>query len=105
MENQIIIKNGDKLLEAYYSFNVKMAGLTLGSLVGMSIFIITNWLLIVTKGSNVVDPNLQLLSHIFIGYKVSFLGSIIGFVYGFILGTLSGFMIGWIYNKIASFRN
>jgi ABC-type dipeptide/oligopeptide/nickel transport system permease subunit len=56
------------------------------------------------RGEYIVGPHLQLLSQFFIGYKVSFLGSIIGFFYGFALGTLCGTAIGWIYNKIVDFR-
>jgi ABC-type dipeptide/oligopeptide/nickel transport system permease subunit len=45
------------------------------------------------------------LSQYFIGYRVTFIGSLIGAAYGFTLGTLCGALIGWIYNKIAAFRN
>ena len=48
---------------------------------------------------------LQLLSQAFIGYKVSFVGSLIGLAYGFVIGTLAGSFIAWIYNKIVAFRN
>ena len=85
-------------------------GLVLGLLFGFAIFVATNWLVIkgghmTPSGDYVVGPHLQLLSQFFIGYRVSFLGSLIGFGYGFALGTLSGASIGWIYNKIVAFRN
>jgi len=91
-------------------FNAKILGLVLGILLGLAIFIATNWLLIKgghisPSGEYVVGPHLQLLSQFFIGYRVSFLGSIIGFFYGFALGTFCGAAIGWIYNKIVDFRN
>jgi ABC-type dipeptide/oligopeptide/nickel transport system permease subunit len=69
----------------------------------LGIFVATNWLVI--KGGERVGPHLQLLSQYFIGYKVTFIGSLIGAAYGFALGTLCGALVGWIYNKIASFRN
>lgn len=76
---------------------------------GLAIFIATNWLVIkgglTPNGEYVVVPHLQLLSQFFIGYRVSFLGSIIGFAYGFAVGPLGGALIGWIYNKIVDFRN
>ena len=56
------------------------------------------------RGEYIVGPHLQLLSQFFIGYKVSFWGSIIGFFYGFALGTLCGTATGWIYNKVVDFR-
>jgi ABC-type dipeptide/oligopeptide/nickel transport system permease subunit len=67
------------------------------------IFFATNWLVI--KGGDQVGPHLELLGQYFIGYRVSFLGSLIGLAYGFALGTLFGMFIGWIYNRIVKFRN
>ena len=98
------------LFSAVLRLNSKILGMVLGLLFGFAIFIATNWLIlkgghITPSGEYVVGPHLQLLSQFFIGYKVSFLGSIIGFFYGFALGTLCGAAIGWIYNKIAEFRN
>ena len=99
----------EKLYRAVVVLNSKMLGLILGILFGLAIFLATNWLLLkgghrTPGGRYVVGPHLQLLSQFFIGYRVSFLGSIIGFLYGFAVGTLSGAAIGWIYNKIADFR-
>jgi hypothetical protein len=92
----------EKLFSGILWLNAKALGLVLGLLFGLAIFIATNWL--VLKGGKPVGPHLRLLSQYFIGYKVSFVGSIIGFGYGFAVGTLSGALIGWIYNKIAAFR-
>ena len=106
-----IIDSGDeKLFKGALLFNAKTLGLVSGLLFGLIIFIATNWLVI--KGGHineigeyVVGPHLQLLSHVFIGYRVSFVGSIIGFGYGFALGTLAGALFAGIYNKIVEFRN
>ena len=100
----------NKLFNAVMRLNAKMVGMALGLLFGFAVFIATNWLVlkgghITPSGEYVVGPHLQLLSQFFIGYRVSFLGSIIGFFYGFALGTLCGGATGWIYNKIADFRN
>ena len=83
--------------------NVKILGLTLGLLIGLALFVATNWM--VLKGDKLVGPHLQLLNQYFIGYRISFMGSLVGFAYGFALGTLSGASFGWIYNKIVVFRN
>jgi hypothetical protein len=101
-ENQNKIAEQEKLFKGTLWLNAKAFGLVLGLLCGIIIFITTNWLVI--KGGEQVGPHLRLLSQYFIGYRVSFLGSLIGFAYGFALGTLSGAFIGWIYNKIAAFR-
>lgn len=103
------IPNEEKLLRGVLQLNTKVIGLVLGIILGLIIFIGTNWLVIkgghiTPDGRYVVGPHLQLLSQFFIGYKVSFLGSIIGFFYGFALGTICGSAIGWIYNKIVNFR-
>lgn len=92
----------EKLLHAILILNAKMLGLILGILFGLAVFIATNWL--VLRGGDVVGAHLQLLGQFFIGYRVSFLGSIIGFFYGFAVGTLCGATIGWVYNKVVDLR-
>jgi hypothetical protein len=103
-------KEEEKLFSGILRLNAQILGLILGLLMGLAIFIVTNWLVIKggpvsSEGGYVVGPHLQLLSQFFIGYRVSFLGSIVGFCYGFAVGTLTGATIGWIYNKIVDFRN
>ena len=102
-KDKINTTNEEKLFSGVLWLNTKILGLSLGLLFGLAIFIATNWLVI--KGGKVVGPHLQLLSQYFIGYRVSFFGSLIGFAYGFAVGTFSGSLIGWIYNKITTFRN
>jgi hypothetical protein len=100
----------EKLFNAVLRINSRVLGLVLGCIFGAAVFLATNWL--VLKGGQInaagqyeVGPHLQLLSQFFIGYRVSFLGSLIGFVYAFACGTLAGSMIGWVYNKIVTLRN
>jgi hypothetical protein len=107
-----IEKSNDEqvLFQGVLRLNAKIWGLVCGILFGLVIFIATNWLVIkgghidATTGEYVVGPHLQLLSQFFIGYRVSFLGSIIGFFWGFALGTLGGAFIGLIYNKVGDLR-
>ena len=96
-------KDEDQLFTRVFWFNVKIVGLSLGFICGLTIFIATNWL--VVKGGDLVGPHLALLGQYFIGYSVSFSGSIIGFVYGFLTGGCAGCLIGWIYNKCVFLRN
>jgi hypothetical protein len=100
----------EKLFSGILRLNAKVMGLILGLLMGLVVFVATNWLVIKgghisPSGKYVVGPHLQLLSQYFIGYRVSFLGSIIGFAYGFAIGTFSGALVGWVYNKIVDLRN
>jgi len=101
-EKQNEVAEQERLFKGTLLLNAKAFGLVLGLLFGLIIFIATNWL--VLKGGEHVGAHLRLLSQYFIGYRVTFLGSLIGFAYGFVLGTLSGAFIGWVYNKIASLR-
>ena len=93
----------EKLFNDVLWLNAKVLGLVLGIICGLLVFVATNWLVI--KGGARVGPHLALLSQYFIGYRVSFFGSLIGFAYGFALGTLGGTLFGWIYNKLTALRN
>ena len=93
----------EKLFSSVLLLNAKVVGLALGLIFGLGIFVATNWLVI--KGGDRVGPHLILLSQYFIGYRVTFLGSLIGAAYGFTLGTICGALMGWIYNKIVRFRH
>ena len=100
----------EKLFQGVVRLKAKILGLVCGLLFGFAIFIATNWIIIKgghigPNGEYVVGPHLQLLGQFFIGYRVSFLGSIIGFFYGFAIGTFGGTFIGLIYNKIVELRN
>ncbi len=82
--------------------NTTVCGILTGLLAGLGVFIATNWL--VLKGGTVVGPHLALLSQFFIGYRVTFLGSLIGFAYAFVWGFLGGFFISWMYNRLVDLR-
>ncbi len=97
--NEMTKREGEALFSGLLWLNAKAIGLALGLICALVIFLATNWL--VLKGGNPVGPNLRLLSQYFIGYRVTFFGSLIGAAYGFALGTLCGALIGWIYNRVA----
>jgi hypothetical protein len=82
--------------------NAALHGIVTGLLFGLGIFVATNWL--VLKGGPVVGPHLALLGQFFIGYRVTFVGSLLGFVYGFVLGFVIGFVIAWLYNRVLYLR-
>jgi hypothetical protein len=83
--------------------NATVQGVVTGIVAGLGIFIATNWL--VLKGGDVVGPHLGLLGHFFIGYKVSFVGSLIGFAYASVTGFVIGYFIARIYNYIVDVRD
>jgi cell shape-determining protein MreD len=75
--------------------SVKGLALASGVVLGFAIFIST--LVAAGRGVGLI---LSHLSVIFIGYQVSFLGSLIGFVYGFVTGLIAGAVFGAIYNAM-----
>jgi hypothetical protein len=82
--------------------NATVQGLVTGIIAGLGIFVATNWL--VLKGGDVVGPHLGLLAQFFIGYEVSFAGSLIGFMYAFATGFMVGYGVARIYNWIVDRR-
>lgn len=94
----------EQILErAVVRLNASVLGIVLGILVGLGIFIATNFLIL--KGGEVVGPHLALLGNFFPFYRVTFLGSIIGFGYGLLTGYVAGFIIATVYNQVVKFKS
>lgn len=99
MSNTSRNNSEEKILKrAVVRLNGHILGFVIGIIGALVIFAATNWL--VLKGGDVVGPHLGLLGQFFIGYEVTFVGSLIGAVYGFVVGYLSGLIIGGIYNAV-----
>ena len=99
----------DVVLTRLLRLNATVQALVVGIIAGLVIFVATNWLIlkggpIGPHGEPVVGPHLSLLSHFFIGYRVTFLGSLIGFAYGFVSGFLVGYFVARVYNWVVDFR-
>lgn len=101
-EPALSVTEEQMLKRAIVRLSGKVLGVVLGLIGALVIFIATNWLVI--KGGDTVGPHLGLLSQFFIGYSVTFVGSLIGAAYGFLVGYLTGLMIGWVYNAVVLFR-
>jgi hypothetical protein len=82
--------------------NASVQGVVTGLVAGLAIFIATNWLVI--KGGRVVGPHLALLGQFLPGYRVTFVGSLIGFAYCFILGFGIGYGVARTYNWLTDLR-
>lgn len=95
-EEQAVSENQQELRQAMARLNSRAWGIAMGLFVGLGLFIATN--VLVLKGGDVVGPHLGLLSVYFPGYRVTLLGSFIGFVYGFVVGYGLGRAIGMVYN-------
>lgn len=92
----------EQLMRSVIRLNGVILGLVAGIMVGLGIFVATNWL--VLKGGSNVGAHLQLLSQYFFGYSVSFVGSFIGMIYGFVTGYVLGWFIAFIYNSVLWLR-
>ena len=87
----------DELLsQSFAKLHSVAFGIALGVFTGLVIFAATAILRI--KGGSPVGPHLGLLDKYFIGYSITWLGSIVGLFYGFAFG----FIVGWL---LASLRN
>lgn len=82
--------------------NAAIQGVVTGLITGLAIFAATNWLIL--KGGPVVGPHLALLGQFFIGYRVTFVGSLIGFAYAFVLGFGIGYGVARMYNGLVDVR-
>jgi hypothetical protein len=86
------------LRDVMQQLNGRAWGIAMGLLLGGGLFFATN--ILVIKGGPDVGPHLALLRVYFPGYRVSFVGSIIGFIYLFVLGYGIGRIIGTVYNRM-----
>jgi hypothetical protein len=74
--------------------NVKAFALALGTFWGLALAVIT----LVAAGRG-IGQNLSHLSVIFLGYQVTYLGSLIGLIYGFVVGSIGGGLFAVVYNR------
>lgn len=89
----------EALHRAIMRLNERAWGIAFGLIAGIGLFVATNVLVI--KGGENVGAHLALLAIYFPGYRVTFLGSVVGFVYAFVLGYILGRLVGAIYNRVA----
>ncbi len=98
MADNLQSQDEELLRRAVVRLNGNILGVVFGIVLGLMIFVATNWL--VFKGGPVVGPHLALLGQFFIGYRVTFLGSLIGLAYGFLCGFVGGWILAWVYNRV-----
>jgi hypothetical protein len=98
MERETLLE--EKQIErAVVRLSAKLLGIVTGMLLGIGLFLATIFL--VLKGGPDPGAHLGLLSQFFPGYRVTFLGSFVGFGYAFLTGFLIGMVLGAVYNKVA----
>ena len=92
----------DDLSKAVVRMQSGILALVFGSICGVGLFVMTAWLVI--KDGPMVGLHLELLNNYFIGYSVTWTGSVVGFFYGAFVGAIIGWTIGKIYNRIVGLR-
>jgi hypothetical protein len=74
-------------------------GIAFGLLAGLALFFAT--LVLVVKGGPNPGPHLSLIGLYFPGYRVTWVGSFVGFVYAFVSGYAIGRTVAILYNRLS----
>jgi hypothetical protein len=77
--------------------NVKAFGLAFGIVWSTGIFLLGIFAMSCGWGIKWVGA----ISSFYIGYKATFLGSIVGAIWGFFDAGIGGVLVAWLYNKLA----
>jgi len=77
--------------------NVKALALASGLVWGLGLFLLT-WWIIAFDG---VTGEPALIGHVYRGFNISPLGSVIGLAWAFVDGTIGGAVLAWVYNTVA----
>ena len=83
--------------------NALSFGVVTGLLGGFGLFLATNWL-VLRDGSH-PGPHLGLLGQYFVGYEVTFLGSLVGFVYAFVVCFAAAWTGASLYSRVTDLRH
>ncbi len=76
--------------------DVKAFGLTCGLLWGFGLLFLTWWMIACGGATGEVT----LIGRVYIGYRISAVGSFIGLAWGFADGLIGGVIFAWLYNAI-----
>jgi hypothetical protein len=90
--------------------NAALFAIVAGLLGGVGLFVATNWLVLKggplgPDGHRLVGPHLSLLGQYFLGYRVSFAGSLIGFAWAFASCWAVAYVGARLYNWVAHLRS
>jgi hypothetical protein len=94
--------NQEQISRAFARIRTGVLTLVCAMIGGVGLFLMTAWLLM--KGGPHVGQHLQLLSHYFIGYSVTWWGSVVGLFYGTLAGGVIGWAVSTLYNRVVQLR-
>ena len=78
--------------------DVRAFGLMLGCIWSVGVLALGIVSMLSNGGARIV----KLFSTVYIGYRATLQGSLIGAAWGFIDGAISGIVIAWVYNRFIS---
>ena len=77
--------------------NIKGMAIAFGLVWGISLFVITWWIIFLEGSSN--TPTF--IGKFYIGYSLTPAGSFIGLLWGVVDGAIGGAMFAWLYNRFS----
>ena len=77
--------------------NVKAFAFACSILWGFAVFLVTWWVILISGASG----ETTWLGHIYLGYNISPVGSIIGLAWGLVDGLIGGAALAWLYNRFS----
>lgn len=78
--------------------NIKAFSLACGLMWGLGVFCLAWWIMLFEGATG----EAFFLGHLYRGFNISPLGSVIGLVWAFFDGLFGGAIFAWLYNKLAS---
>jgi protoporphyrinogen oxidase len=88
----------DILTAAFARLDSVALGLAVGIVCGIGLFFATVILLL--KGGDTIGPRLALLQHYLIGYRITWIGSLVGLIDATIVGYVIGHVCAWLHNTL-----
>ena len=79
--------------------NVKAFALACALIWGIGLFVLTWWIIAFGGGAT---GERTLIGRVYLGYKISALGSLFGLVWAFFDGLIGGAIFAWLYNLIVT---
>jgi len=84
------------LEENAMKLDVKALALSCGLIWGLGLFLVTWWVILLDGSSG----EITWLGHVYRGYNISAVGSVIGAAWGFVDGAIGGAILALVYNKL-----
>ncbi len=87
----------DVLRAAFARLDPVSLGLAVGIVCGLGLFFATAVLLL--RGGDTIGPRLALLEHYLIGYRVTWMGALVGLIEAIVVGYMIGCICAWLHNS------